>query len=314
MESDFLLGVFDGSRMGGIRLKTEEGGNFLDDRGEMAVPPYTMIRILEEASYKLEQSDSVEDRNIARWLNILFAPGSSLGGARPKASVTGPDGSLWIVKFPSRNDRWDIGGWEMVVNELAAKSGIEVSKAQAQKYHHKSFHSFLTRRFDREKNDGRIHFASAMTLLGKTDGAGADSGISYLHIAEFIVRQSSQPDDDLEELWRRIVFNIAISNSDDHLRNHGFLLTEKGWKLSPAYDMNPVPDASGLTLNISENSNEMELDLAREVAPRFRLSEQRREKIISQVLKAVRLWPGIADQYKIPRNEKERMSNAFIQD
>jgi serine/threonine-protein kinase HipA len=312
MESDFLLGVFDDSRMGGFRLKTEEGGNFLNDQSRIAVPPFTKIRTLEEASFQLENSDRLKDTTIEKWLKVLFAPGSSLGGARPKASVVGPDGDLWIAKFPSRNDRWDMGGWEMVVNELAAKSGIEVSKALAQKYHHKSFHCFLTRRFDREKKGKRIHFASAMTLLGKTDGASAESGVSYLNIAEFIVRHGSQSDADLEELWRRIVFNIAVSNSDDHLRNHGFLLTKKGWKLSPAYDMNPVPDASGLTLNVSEKSNEMNLDLAREVAPKFRLSSQRSEKIIAQVLKAVRLWPKTADKHKIPRNEKERLSNAFI--
>ena len=313
LESDFLLGVFDGARMGGIRLKTEEAGNFMDDNNDMPIPPYSKIRTLEEASLKLEQSDSIDDPGVAKWLKILFAPGSSLGGARPKASVVGPDSGLWIAKFPSRDDRWDVGGWEMVVNDLATKSGLNVSKALAKKYNHKTYHTFLTRRFDRDKPGGRRHFTSAMTLLGKTDGASAESGVSYLHIAEFIVRHGSQPDADLEELWRRIIFNIAVSNSDDHLRNHGFLLSQKGWYLSPAYDMNPVPGASSLTLNISENSNAMDLDLAREVAPKFRLSESRSDKIVSQVLKAVQLWPKSADQYKISRNEKERMESAFIE-
>ena len=312
MESDFLLGVFDGSRMGGLRFKTEGAGNFLDDRGDIAIPPYSKIRTLENASLHLEQSDSVEDPAIEKWLKVLFAPGSSLGGARPKASVVGPDGSLWIAKFPSRNDRWDVGGWEMVVNDLAAKSGINISKGLAEKYNHKTFHTFLTRRFDRDKQGRRIHFASAMTLLGKTDGASAESSVSYLDIAEFIVRHGSQPDEDLEELWRRIIFNIAVSNSDDHLRNHGFLLTKNGWTLSPAYDMNPVPYASGLTLNISETSNTLDLDLPRQVAPKFRVSQSRCEKIIGQVLKAIHLWSKTADQYKISRGEKERMENAFI--
>jgi serine/threonine-protein kinase HipA len=312
MESDYLLGVFDGSRMGGIRLKLEESGNFLADQDGMTIPPYSKIRTLEEASFKLEQSDSLKDTAIAKWLKVLFTPGSSLGGARPKANVVGPDDSLWIAKFPSRDDRWDIGGWEMVVHELAIKSGLYISKAFAKKYNHKTYHTFLTRRFDRDKARRRIHFASAMTLLGKKDGASAESGVSYLDIAEFIVRHGAQPDADLEELWRRIIFNIAVSNSDDHLRNHGFLLSQKGWILSPAYDMNPVPNVSTLTLNISESSNAMDLDLVREVAPRFRVSEANSKTIIDHVLKATHFWARTADQYKISRSEKERMENAFL--
>jgi serine/threonine-protein kinase HipA len=312
MESDFLLGVFDGSRMGGIRLKLEEAGAFLDNQGETAIPPYSKIRTLEEASFKLEEPGSLDDPAIAKWLKVLFAPGSSLGGARPKASVTGPDGDLWIAKFPSRDDRWDTGGWEMVVNELAMQSGINISKAFAKKYNLKTYHTFLTRRFDRDNMGRRIHFASAMTMLGKMDGASAKEGVSYLNIAEFLVRHGAQPDQDLEELWRRIVFNIAVSNSDDHLRNHGFLLKSKGWTLSPAYDMNPTPNSAGLTLNISETSNALDLDLAQEVAPQFRISDSRRKEIISQIIKAVNSWPKTADKYKISHSDKERMESAFI--
>ncbi len=149
-------------------------------------------------------------------------------------------------------------------------------------------------------------------MLGKTDGASAESGVSYLDIAEFIVRHGAQPDVDLEELWRRIIFNITVSNSDDHLRNHGFLLTPKGWTISPAYDINPAPNSSGLTLNISETDNSMDLDLARDVAQKFRVSKTDAEKIITQILRAVNLWSKAADKYKIPRSEKERMENAFI--
>ena len=311
MESDFLLGVSDISRMGGLRFKLDQTGNFLDKKDEKAIPPFSSIRSLEEASIKMENSESLEDPAFAKWLKVIFAPGSSLGGARPKANVIGPDGYLWIAKFPSKGDRWDVGGWEMVVNELAIKSGLNISKAKAEKYYHKNYHTFLTRRFDRDKTGNRIHFASAMTLLGKTDGASAESGVSYLDIAEFIVRHGAQPDVDLEELWRRIIFNITVSNSDDHLRNHGFLLTPKGWTISPAYDINPVPNSPGLLLNISETDNTMDLNLAREVASQFRLSNTRSEKVISDVLKAVSLWSKTADKYKIPRNEKERMEDAF---
>jgi serine/threonine-protein kinase HipA len=251
------------------------------------------------------------DPAFAKWLNLLISPGSSLGGARPKASVIDPNGELWIAKFPSRKDDRDIGGWERVVNELAIKSGLSVAIGQARKFTHDD-HTFLTKRFDRIGN-GRIHFASAMTLLGHTDGADGAAGVSYLHLAEYIMRYGAQPDADLEELWRRIVFNICVSNSDDHLRNHGFLLTTQGWMLSPAFDINPAPLSTGLSLNISEHSNELDLDLAREVAERFRVDKESREAIISQVTKAVNQWKEMAGRIGISRSEILAMESAFIQ-
>lgn len=309
MESDFLLGVFDQYRMGGLRFKLSEEGPFLDANAAMAAPPMTSLRMLEEASLQLEKEDAAEDPAFAHWLNLLLSPGSSLGGARPKASVVDPKAHLWIAKFPSRRDDRDIGGWETVVNDLAIKAGIGVAQGMARRFT-QDHHTFLTRRFDRAGNE-RIHFASAMTLLGYSDGVDAAAGVSYLHMAEFIMRYGAQPDADLEELWRRIVFNISVSNSDDHLRNHGFLLTPKGWMLSPAFDINPVPYATGLNLNISEHSNALDLDLAREVAEQFRVNAERSKAIINKVKKAVSHWRETAKRIGIPRNEIQTMEAAF---
>jgi serine/threonine-protein kinase HipA len=310
MESDYLMGVSDRYRMGGLRFKLTEDGPFLDNNDAMAVPPMTSLRTLEEASLQLENENAVDSPQFARWLNLLMSPGSSLGGARPKASVVDPGGQLWIAKFPSRKDDRDVGAWEMVVNELALRSGLQVAEGKARRFT-QDRHTFLTKRFDR-RSDGRIHFASAMTLLGYNDGADAMAGVSYLHIAEFIMRHGATPDADLEELWRRIVFNICVSNSDDHLRNHGFLLTPKGWVLSPAFDINPIPSSTGLSLNISEYSNALDLDLARAVAEKFRVNDKKRELIIDKITKAVGRWREVAMRLGISRSEMERIRNAFL--
>lgn len=310
MESDFLLGVHDLYRMGALRFKLNLNGPFLDNNAAMAAPPMTSLRSLEEASLALEQDDAAGDPAFAQWLNMLMSPGSSLGGARPKASVTDPDGHLWIAKFPSRLDDRNMGAWEQVVNTLATQAGVTVAESTARRFSQQQ-HTFLSKRFDRTAEGDRTHFASAMTLLGQTDGAAA-ANASYLHLAEFIVRHGAAPDADLEELWRRIVFFISVSNSDDHLRNHGFLLTSRGWRLSPAYDINPIPNAKGLNLNISDHSNELDIELAREVADRFRVQEGKREAIIQQVADAVGKWQEVAAGIGISRGEMERMQNCFF--
>lgn len=309
MESDYLLGVFDRYRMGGLRFKLATDGPFLDNNDAMAAPPMAALRTLEEASLQLENENAVDSPQFAEWLSLLMSPGSSLGGARPKASVVDPKGELWIAKFPSRKDDRDIGAWEMVVNKLAVQSGLRVAEGKAHRFT-QDHHTFLTKRFDRRGED-RIHFASAMTLLGYNDGADAMTGVSYLHIAEFIMRHGATPDADLEELWRRIVFNICVSNSDDHLRNHGFLLTPRGWVLSPAFDVNPIPLSRGLSLNISEYSNAPDLELAREVAEKFRVNDKTREAVINKVVKVVSRWQEVAAGMGISRSEVERMGNAF---
>ena len=310
LESDYLLGVFDQTRMGALRFKTAPDGLFLDDNVAMAAPPWTSLRELEYASLQLEKEDAVNDPDYLKWLNMLMVPGSSLGGARPKASVMDAANGLWIAKFPSQNDAHDTGAWEMVVRELAVQSGIQMAAARVQKFSGRH-HTYLTRRFDRTDSGQRIHFASAMTLLGYTDGTDYQDGASYLEMVEFLMQHGAEVDHDLQELWRRIVFNICVSNTDDHLRNHGFILNSSGWKLSPAYDVNPVATGTGLKLNINEDENALDLELAREVASYFRLDGKSADKIIEEVVKSVGNWQKVAGKYGISPAEQELMETAF---
>ncbi len=306
-EEDYLLGVYDAHRMGGLRFKIATDGPFLNNDKGYAAPPWTTLRELEEASLKLE-AGVLQDEDTLRWINLLLAPGASLGGARPKASVLDPNGNLWIAKFPSVRDAMNIGAWEWVAHQLANRAGIRLSAADAKKFS-SDHHTFLAQRFDRQQED-RLHFASAMTLLGYKDG---EEGASYLELVEFIQRQGVDVNENLLELFRRIVFNIAIKNTDDHLRNHGFLLTPKGWTLSPAYDMNPVYFGTGLTLNISENDNALDFELARSVTPYFRMRDQQAIEIIEQVKAARENWSAIATSIGISRSEQEIMQPAFIE-
>ena len=308
-ESDFLLGVFDIHRMGGLRFKLEKEGNYLNDNKLMASPPWVALRELEHASRKFEEDNTTNDEFL-KWVTMLIAPGSSLGGARPKASVVDPSGHLWIAKFPSIKDKINIGAWEMVANKLAKKAGINIPELDVKKFNN-DHHTFLTKRFDRNVSGERIHFASAMTMLGYLDGDGYDSGVSYIEIAEFLMRHGAETNHDLEELWRRIVFSICIKNTDDHLRNHGFMLTGQGWRLSPAYDLNPNEFGDGLSLNISEKDNALDLDLALSVAELFRVKKSKATGIIDKVKCVVREWRNVATDHGISRTELALMANAF---
>lgn len=307
-ESDYLLGVFDQTRMGALRFKLDQNGEFLNHDQTFSAPPWTSLRELESACRNYE-NETRDDSEHEKWISMLLAPGSSLGGARPKANVTAPDNQLWIAKFPSRNDSRDIAAWEMVAHQMAADAGLNVPEARLDKFS-KFGSTFLSRRFDR-MGEQRIHFASAMTLLGKTDGADSQDGSSYLDLVPFIMRQSAAPDKDLAELWRRILFSIAIKNTDDHLRNHGFLLTEQGWRLSPAYDINPNPDGLGLSLNITESDNSLDFDLARNISPYFRISDKQATETICQIRKVVSQWRNYARRYKLSVAEQDFMSPAF---
>lgn len=309
-ESDYLLGVFDGHRMGALRFRLSGDGPFLDGHTDMAAPPWARLRDLEYASLQLEREDAETDADYMKWLKMLIAPGGSLGGARPKASVIDEEGHPWIAKFPSRRDETNMGGWEYLVYRLAIDAGIDTSPSRVRNFSGE-YDTFLTRRFDRTEAGERIHFASAMTLLGKKDGDGGETGVSYLDLADFLIKNGAQVTKDLEQLWRRVVFNICVSNIDDHLRNHGFLLQDNGWILSPAFDMNPAAAGGGLTLNISREDNAQSLDLARSVAPVFRIDEGRAENIIAGVLNSVRTWPDLAKEMKIPSREINLMKNAF---
>lgn len=305
-EKDYLLGVFDAYRMGALRFKLESNGPFLNNDDGFAAPPWTSMQELEHASLQLER-DALSDEESLKWLTLLIAPGASLGGARPKASVKDPEGNLWIAKFPSVRDEVNIGGWEMVVNVLAKNAGLYIADGQVKKYNSKDY-CFLSKRFDRTPDGSRIHFASAMTLLGRSDG---EAGASYLDLAEFVMQQGANADHDLEELWRRIVFYIAVKNTDDHLRNHGFMLGDRGWTLSPAFDVNPVPFGNGLTLNISETDNSLNYHVARSVAKYFRVHDEKAEKIIRKVQTAVDDWQKVARRLRIPNVELDLMARAF---
>lgn len=304
---DFLLGVYDETRMGALRFAISEKGPFLSNDKELATPPWTTLRKLETASLAFEKND---DGMEEKWLKQLIAPGSSLGGARPKASVSATDGSLWIAKFPSKYDDMNVGAWEMVVHDLAIMCRLNVPEAKMENFS-KTRSTFLTKRFDRE-GEQRIHFASAMTLLGKNDGANAADGSSYLDIASLLRKYGATPKKDLRELWRRLVFNMAVSNTDDHLRNHGFILTNEGWTLSPLYDVNPNVYGDTLSLNVDSNSNLIDFELALSVARLFEMTAKRAKEDVNEIKNVVENnWRNLAQKYGLSRREIESMAPAF---
>ncbi len=306
-DSDYLLGVYDETRMGGFRFKLDQNSSFISDDKETAVPPWALLRSLEETSRNLENDGN---RIKEKWIDQLIRPGSSLGGARPKATVADTEGQLWIAKFPSKNDDNDTGAWEKVVHDLAKMCGINVPEARLEKFSGLGS-TFLVRRFDRN-GKRRIHFASAMTMLGKKDGASAGDGSSYLDLAGFIKANGADPRSDLAELWKRIVFNMAVSNTDDHLRNHAFILSASGWKLSPMYDVNPVPYGDELSLLVDDQDNSISIDLAIHTAPRFGISEADAGKMSERILEIVRdNWEECAKRVRLSRSQIEDMRPSF---
>lgn len=306
LSMDYLLGVYDGHRMGALRFRVEQGP-YLDDNTELASPPWATLGELEQASLALEREGAERDPSYGKWLRKLIAPGRSLGGARPKASVLDAQQRLWIAKFPSGQDYHDIGAWESVVHILAGRAGLVTAECTRKRFASRH-HTFLSRRFDRTATGGRIHFASAMTQLEHRDG---EADASYLELAEFLMQQGGDVDRDLEQLWRRIAFYVCVSNVDDHLRNHGFLLTSSGWTLAPAYDMNPVAGSEGLALNISETDNALDLELVLEMAENFWIKPPRAREIMEHVRIAARGWRVEAEAAGLPREEIDRMADAF---
>ena len=304
-EMDYLLGVHDLHRMGGLRFKQDAQGSFLDNDPSHSAPPIAALDELQRAALHIE-ADEDSPKVTNEWLRLLLAPGSSLGGARPKASVVDTQGDLWIAKFPSRFDEIDVAAWEFVVYQLALKAGVTMPPSQLIKVSGRH-RTFLSKRFDRlQKN--RLHFSSAMTQLGYRDG---EDQASYLELAELLTQQGASTQDDLAQLWRRIVFSIAVSNADDHLRNHGFLLSPEGWRLSPAYDLNPVPTAESLHLNISDTDGTLSFNLAMDVIDFFQLRKNEAEKIRNHVVASVTDWPAVAKSVGISRAEQQRMASAF---
>ncbi len=307
--SDYLIGVYDATRIGALRFKLDKEGPFISDDAQMPTPPWTKLRSLEEAARQFEME---ENRLEQKWIDQLIHPGSSLGGARPKASVVDADGNLWIAKFPSRYDTVNVGAWEKVVHDLARLCGLNLPESKRMTFSNDG-DTFLVKRFDRQ-GKRRIHFASAMTMLGKSDGASATDGASYLDLAAFLKSNGASPKADCVELWRRIVFNIAVSNTDDHLRNHGFILTPTGWRLSPLYDINPVPGDGELSLCLNETDPTASIPLAIETAPYYGISKSKAEQFAEEICHAVaHHWQRLATEHGLSRDECVWMSTAFPQ-
>lgn len=307
---DFLLGVHDSHRMGGMRFKEDKDGEFMSNDHRLAAPPWTSLRDLEFAVKQYEKNADDLDEASLKWINQLIAPGSSLGGARPKADVVDTTSKQWIAKFPSQKDDSDIGLWEMIVHELAIQAKITVPNAFIKKLA-SPYHTYLSQRFDRTEDNKRIHYASAMTLLQRIDSDDADSGVSYLDLVGFIKSECADVTANLEELFRRVLFFVCVSNTDDHLRNHGFLYTQTGWTLSPAFDINANETGTGLKLNIDEEDNSLDIELVMKTAPYYLLSDKRAAEIKNEVIMAVSNWRKIAAKYKVSPSEIERKVKAF---
>ncbi|MBR5387547.1 MAG: type II toxin-antitoxin system HipA family toxin [Clostridiales bacterium] len=304
MASDYFLGVSDYGRTGGIRLMTSDGV-FMNSYADVNIPPITELRKLEHAVHSVENNDKDSDK----FLKDLIDPGSSLGGARPKANIIDTDGSLWIAKFPSKYDDYDVGAWEMTVHDLAFMCGIDVPPAKLIPLSNRGS-TFLIRRFDRRDDGKRIHYASAMTMLGEYDDSENRSG--YLDIVSVLSRISCHFMEDSRKLYERMVFNICVGNTDDHLRNHGFVLTDKGWRLSEAFDLNPSRYGTDMSLLVNFDDSNKSLTNALDVCGYFNYEEDDARKYIESVQHIIRNnMSSIASTYGLKRADVDYMSDAF---
>lgn len=306
---DYLIGIEDFSRMGAFRFKESINGDYINAREILRIPPLTDIRELIAASSEIEKSEDENRLPEMRWIAQLVQPGSSLGGARPKASVIDENKILYIAKFPSRKDDYDAGLWEHFSHLLAKKAGVNAAETRVISTSDK-YHTLLSQRFDRREDGKRIHFASAMTLLGLNDGDNANTGNGYLDMVDFILQNCTNVEDNLKELYRRVAFNICIGNTDDHFRNHGFLLTAKGWTLSPAYDMNPTLNEYQ-SLLINSSTNKSDLNELLNSCEEYMLQKQPAQQIISEVSDAVKEWRLLATRLGIAKSEQERFAVVF---
>lgn len=306
---DYLMGIDDFSRMGGFRFKRELEGDYINVSPSLKIPPLTEIRELIHASQEVEKSEDNGVLPEKKWITQLIQPGTSLGGARPKAGVLDEMGNLCIAKFPSKKDDYDTGIWEHFSHLLAQKAGIQVAQTRVLDGLGK-YHTLLSRRFDRTDEAKRIHFASSMSLLGLKDGDNAQSGFGYLDIVDFIIQGCCDVEKNLHELYRRVAFNICIGNSDDHFRNHGFLLTPKGWTLSPAYDMNPTLNEHQ-SLLINESSNKADIRVLLDSCESYMINKEEAEIIIHDVQAAVSKWENLAIQLQIPIRERNIFKDRF---
>jgi serine/threonine-protein kinase HipA len=304
LEADYLLGVNDEARQGALRFSLElDQAVFLAAKDQNPIPALIKLpKLLSATERFLDNEESAED------LKLLLAPGSSLGGARPKASVQDKDGNLAIAKFPRKDDEYNIVLWEAVALDLAKSAGINVPDWRIEKILRKPV--LIIKRFDRN-NDERIPFLSAMSMLGAKD----NEEHSYLEIAYAIIQNGAAPNHDLTELWRRIVFNIMIANTDDHLRNHGFIYERyKGWRLSPVYDLNPTPievKPRILSTAINYEDRSASLELAMSVIKEFRINKNRAIQISKEVAAAVKQWRKVAVKFGLSKMECDFMRSAF---
>ena len=308
---DYLIGIDDYSRMGGFRFKESPDGPFICTGNTLSIPPLTSIRELVFASHEIEKS---EEKNLLpekKWIQQLVIPGTSLGGARPKAGVVDENGVLYVAKFPSRKDDYDVALWEHLCHLLASKACINAAETAVIRAGER-YHTLLSKRFDRTHDKKRIHFASAMTLLGLTDGCNADTGNGYLDIVDFIIQNCCDVDANLRELYRRVAFYICVGNSDDHFRNHGFLLTPRGWTLSPAYDINPTNNEYQSIL-ITASSNNADLEILLDASEYYMIQRKEAEHIIQEVVRSISEWKTIATRLGIAKREyalfEKRLSN-----
>ena len=297
---DYLMGIDDATRMGGLRFAKTKGGEFINVDQNLRVPPLASVRELIHAAHEIEESEEKQQLPAKKWLVQLLHPGTSLGGARPKATVVDEEGKLTVAKFPSRKDDYDVALWEHFCHVMGRKAGLNVAETRI--INGENHHVLLSKRFDRNDEGKRIHFASALTLLGLEDGDNASTGFGYPDIVDFIIRHGSNVEQNLEELYRRVVFYIIVGNSDDHFRNHGFLLSRKGWELSPAYDINPTLQENQ-SLLINRSTNESDLNILLMSADDYMLSKDKAEKILSEVEVAMKSWQTEARRLGIPQRD-----------
>lgn len=308
---DYLMGIEDFTRMGGIRFKTDDSDDYINAGKKYLVPPLENLRALCDACREIEEAEERNELPERRWLDQLIDPGSSLGGARPKANVVDMDGVLYVAKFPSKKDLENTELIEHFSHRLAARAGINVAKTRTVRIS-KDRDLLLSERFDRTKDGRRIHFASAMSLLGLDDGAGSSTGNGYLDIVEFILRACTDVKQNLRELYRRVAFNILFGNTDDHFRNHGFLLTPKGWTLSPAYDINPGTKSHQCLL-IDSFTEESDIKALLAACESYMLERKDATEIIEGVHAAVKDWRLAAIELQIPIKQLEAYSARWEQ-
>lgn len=303
---DYLLGVQDLTRQGALRFRFPGSEVFLADEA-LAAPPVASLRELEAVAWQLTHKRIDDLDALRKWLAVLVAPGASLGGARPKANFTQPDGSLWIGKFPARDDDRDVGAWEYVTHQLAVRAGIDVPPARLLRLGGE-FHTFCVQRFDRVAGRRRF-YASAMTLLRKVESEGS----SYLELAQFLRTRGDAVfvASDLAQLFRRVVFNVAVGNREDHLRNHGFVLGASGWRLAPAFDVNPNVDKADHVLNIDNTDNRPDVQTVLATAPFYGLTSAQARKVLDEVVGTVATWQDAARRIGIARADVQLTASAF---